>query len=624
MADCETFARGEPAAAPQSTAQARTLASRPAPGLRVGVSGHRNLPLADRTLLDETVGMILDAIAATMKTLASDRTLHRFYQQAEPVLRVISPLAAGADRVVAQQAIARQWLLATPLPFPQAEYEKDFPDSVEEFRDLLAHAKAIGELVELDGRRDAEGAAYFEAGHFVLRHCDLLLAVWDGLEAAGEGGTGEIVETAIRLGLPVIHIDSAAPHAVKLLFDSPEGERSLTIEEVVRLIVLPAWPVSSTGPTRTRHHHKAAGTYLWDEPESVHADGTEPLRYGLKSAPLTGLGAVFPLLQRCLAGADSAPVSTPELSQPVCATSQAAETYIAHFQRADALATHYANQHRSAFVLIYLLGSISLVAAFTAQFLRGRTYGRLAFDVCATCVELAALGVVLILVLMELRRRWRERWLDYRTLAEQFRQADLLATIGGSDPCGCMNLNSEIHPVRGWVPWFVAAVRRSVGIVGARYDAAYLAEIRDWAVRQRLRDQLAYNEATVRRNAKISQRLRSLSVGLFVLTILAAGAELCWPNTGGPGWLGWLAGVFPALGAASFGIRNQAEFEIVVHRSARLIGLLNMEKANIERLTGERLTSKSLRLAVQKSAHIMQDDARAWAEIFEVKESEVA
>jgi hypothetical protein len=48
-----------------------------------------------------------------------------------------------------------------------------------------------------------------------------------------------------------------------------------------------------------------------------------------------------------------------------------------------------------------------------------------------------------------------------------------------------------------------------------------------------------------------------------------------------------------------------------------------MEKANLERLTGDRLTSKSLRLAVQKSAHIMQDDARAWAEIFEVKESEV-
>jgi hypothetical protein len=625
MAEHESVAQGELGVTPGSRAKARVSVSHPALGLRLGVTGHRKLPVADMALLDKTVGKILDAIDATMITFANDRTLHRFYQKTKPVLRVISPLATGADRLVAHQAVARQWLLSVPLPFPQQEYENDFPESVDEFRSLLARAKAIGEVVELDGRREAEGAAYFEAGHFVLRHSDVLIAVWDGLEAAGEGGTGEIVETALRLGLPVIHIQSAAPHDVKLLFDPPhdEGERSLTIEEVVRLIVLPAWPAASKGLTHTRHHHKAAEAYLWNEPEGVCVDSDDPSRSGLKSTPSTWLGSVFPLLQRCLAGADAAPVATPELSRPASVASRAAETYVAHFQRADALATHYANKHRSAFVLIYLLGSISLVAAFTAQFLRKMTFGKLALDACATCVELVALSFVVILVLTELRRRWRERWLDYRTLAEQFRQADLLATIGGSEPCGCMNLNSEIHPMHGWVPWFVAAVKRSVGIVGARYDAAYLLEIRDWAVKQRLRDQLAYNEAAVRRNAKISKRLRWLSVGLFALTIVAAGAELWWPNTGGPRWLGWLAGVFPALAAASFGIRNQAEFEIVVHRSARLIGLLTMEKANLERLTGDRLTSKSLRLAVQKSAHIMQDDARAWAEIFEVKESEV-
>ncbi|WP_165106806.1 MULTISPECIES: DUF4231 domain-containing protein [unclassified Caballeronia] len=574
-------------------------------------------------LLDETIGKILDTIGATMNALANDPTLHRFYQQEKPVLRVISPLATGADRVVARQALARQWLLSAPLPFPQQEYEKDFTDSVDEFRSLLARAKAINEVVELDGRRDAEGAAYFEAGHFVLRHSDLIIAVWDGLEAAGEGGTGEIVETALRLGLPVVHIDSAAPHAVKLLLDPPlgEGDRSFTTEELVRLIVIPAWKVGSTAPTSTRHHHKAVATYLWDEPESVCADGPDLSWSGLKVTPLIWLGTVFPLLQRCLA--DASPATTPELNQPASAGSLAAQTYIAHFQRSDALATHYANIHRSAFVMIYLLGSISLVAAFTAQFLAGVPLGKLQLNVCATYIELAALGFVLVLVLAELRFRWRERWLDYRTLAEQFRQTDLLATIGGSEPCGCMNLNSEIHPTRGWVPWFVAAVKRSVGIVGARYDAAYLSEIRDWAVKQRLRDQLAYNEATAHRNAKISKCLRLVSVGLFALTILAAGAELCWPKTDDSGWLRWLAGVFPALGAASFGIRNQAEFEIVVHRSTRLIGLLAMEKANIERLSGDRLTSKSLRLAMQRSAQIMQDDSRAWAEIFEVKESEV-
>ncbi len=623
MAECEPVARGKESVTPGHMAKAWATAGRPRLGLRVGVTGHRNLPSADMTLLDETIGKILDAIGSTMATLASDRTLHRFYQEAKPVLRIISPLATGADRVVARQALARQWLLSAPLPFAQQEYEKDFVDSVDEFRSLLAHARAIDEVVELDGSREAEGAAYFEAGNFVLRHSDVLIAVWDGLEAAGEGGTGEIVETALRLGLPVIHIHSATPHAVKLRLDRPLGadERSFTTEALIRLIILPAWRAGSTSPTSTRHHHKAVSTYLWDESESARTDRRGLSWSDLKSMPLTWIGAVFPFLQRCLA--DAPPVCTPELNQPASAASQAAQTYAAHFQKADALATRYANVHRSAFVMIYILGSISLVAAFTAQFLRGATIGKLELGLCATCFELAALGLVLVLVLAESQFRWRERWLDYRTLAEQFREADLLATIGGSEPCGCMNLNSEIHPMRGWVPWFVAAVRRSVGIVGARYDAAYLLQIRDWAAGQRLRDQLAYNEATVHRNAKISKSLRLLSVGLFALTILAAGAELHWSNTGGPRWLGWLAGVFPALGAASFGIRNQAEFEIVAHRSARLIGLLAMEQANIERLAGDKLTSKSLRLAIHKSANIMQVDSRAWAEIFEVKVSEV-
>ncbi|HZZ11746.1 MAG TPA: hypothetical protein VFE79_13745 [Paraburkholderia sp.] len=630
MAELELAARSE---SPVTHGTRRVIAGCPPPGLRVGVTGHRALRAQDAALLDATVGEILESIGTTMRMLAADPTLHRLYQQGEPVLRIISPLASGADRVVARQGIARRWLLSVPLPFSQQEYEKDFADSVDEFRDLLAQAKMIGEVVELDGRREAEGAAYFEAGHFVLRHSDLLIAVWDGHEASGEGGTGEIVEAAIRMGLPVIHINPAASHSVTLRFDEACGEdtRNLTTEELVRLIMVPAWQEKSDDPTSTRLHHRAVATYLRHEPESTEADDSGHSGARLKPGFLTRFGRVFPLMKHWLGGAS--PVSASESRPPASAGSLAASTYFAHFERADALATYYANVHRSAFVLIYFLGSLSLMAAFLAQFFRVPKWEELHLDVCFISIEFVALLLVPALVMAESRYRWRERWLDYRTLAEQFRQADLLATIGGSEPCGCMNLNSEFHPRHGWVPWFVSAVRRSVGIVGARYDAAYLSEIRDWAINQRLHDQLAYNEATVRRNAMVSKQLRRFSVWLFGLTLAVTFAELLlhlpvsWPggveSVSSSGLAGLLAGIFPALGAASFGIRNQAEFEIVVHRSARLMGLLATEKANLERLTGNRLTSQALRRAVQRSATIMQDDSRAWAEIFEVKESEV-
>ena len=39
---------------------------------------------------------------------------------------LLSPLAGG-DRLVAKAALNRNWRLAAPLPFPQTDYERDFP-----------------------------------------------------------------------------------------------------------------------------------------------------------------------------------------------------------------------------------------------------------------------------------------------------------------------------------------------------------------------------------------------------------------------------------------------------------------------------------------------------------------
>jgi len=283
------------------------------------------------------------------------------------------------------------------------------------------------------------------------------------------------------------------------------------------------------------------------------------------------------------------------------------------------LATHYANLHRSAFVLIYLLGAASLLAAFTAQLLSA--YARAAH--AAVWVEAGALGLILLLFYAERHYRWRERWLDYRSLAEMLRQSDLLALIGGAPLTGCLDRLSEMHPARGWVPWLVGAITRSVGIVGAHYDAAYLAELRDYAADTRLADQIAYHERTTARNARINQTLRRLSNGLFGLTLVAIAVELAGVHTGALAWPAWFGGVLPALSAASFGIRSQAEFEIVVHRSARLQERLSWERGRIARLAGERLSSATLGRAILQGARIMQTDTTEWAAIFELKDTEV-
>ena len=53
--------------------------------------------------------------------------------------------------------------------------------------------------------------AYESVGRFVVRHSDLLIAIWDGdHEGGGRGGTAEIVRYAASVGVPVCWI-----HATK-------------------------------------------------------------------------------------------------------------------------------------------------------------------------------------------------------------------------------------------------------------------------------------------------------------------------------------------------------------------------------------------------------------------------
>src|SRR5258708_7819249 len=143
---------------------------RPRLVVRVGITGHRKLPNADFEKLDKALGEILDVISDKVRTIHADPSARALYGEQPPILQFVSPLADGADRIAAKVAIGRGWRLACPLPFRQTAYETDFPETVSEFRELLAHAEQDGARVELDGFYDDEGRrneGYLEVGHFV-------------------------------------------------------------------------------------------------------------------------------------------------------------------------------------------------------------------------------------------------------------------------------------------------------------------------------------------------------------------------------------------------------------------------------------------------------------------------
>ncbi len=158
------------------------------PQTRIGVTGHRFL--AEVTKLRAAV----------------EDTLSRI-ENAFPGRRivVVSPLAEGADRLVARAVLQRKGAsLIVPLPLPVDDYMQDFEsaESKAEFRSLLDCAAEVMQLPATPTRNEA----YKQVGLYVLDNSDVLIAVYDGQPAQGRGGTADIVAQALKRGMPVLHV----------------------------------------------------------------------------------------------------------------------------------------------------------------------------------------------------------------------------------------------------------------------------------------------------------------------------------------------------------------------------------------------------------------------------------
>ncbi len=186
----------------------------PVPGLKamglpplaplvVGVTGHRDLRDQDRGRLRGLVGRELDRLLAGAS--------------ATPLM-ILSPLADGADRLVAREGLDRGARLTVLLPMDQRSYEEDFEteESLLEFRELLGKAETVVTLPPAEGR--SRQYAYALVGACVARHSQVLLALWDGLPAGGTGGTAQIVDFELSGRLE----ETALQHAFQQL-DDPFG-----------------------------------------------------------------------------------------------------------------------------------------------------------------------------------------------------------------------------------------------------------------------------------------------------------------------------------------------------------------------------------------------------------------
>jgi len=156
--------------------------------LSIGVTGHRDLIAAEEPALREQVRAFFQQLSDDFPDLQ---------------LQLLTPLAEGADRLVTGVAHEMGVPFTAVLPMSQEIYEKDFDEeeSLILFRQQLDAAQSVISLPPYNGidptyieshgpMRDQQ---YVQAGVFISNHCQVLLTLWDGLEAQHEGGTADVL-----------------------------------------------------------------------------------------------------------------------------------------------------------------------------------------------------------------------------------------------------------------------------------------------------------------------------------------------------------------------------------------------------------------------------------------------
>jgi hypothetical protein len=554
----------------------------------VGVTGHRSERLAD-AVDAELRAQIRDVLRNVRRDALEIANGGFFGYAGDPQLRVISPLAEGADRIVAEEALGLGFELQCPLPFPIEEYKRDFAteESRQQFDALLARASAVMILNGHDQASVRKEIAYERVGRMVIRQCDILIAVWDGGEPVRRGGTAQIAREAIADDIPVVRIPVVPPHNPEVIdVQAPSTDPPYeTLRRALDRLLLPP------PPTETAKRYFGPPPVLAPPPLYrwlVSLTGGRPREDVVESVP-AALDTALP----------------------------------AELEWAGALADHYAAAYRSGFVANYLLGAVAVLMALL---------GFLPSNGWARWTELIVIAAIITITVWGRRSAWHERWLHYRLLVEQLRQMRFLHPLGRVTPSFRVPAHlADVDPRRLWVSWlFRARVRErgmATGDLGGRNG-----ERQRTALRREIDGQAAYHGRLALRFQAVARRLHAAGLFLFGLTLLICLAHLFehpvhewmadlglrWPGVASIGyWSTALAAFLPALGAALKGIESQGEFARLARRSLGMAAALTTAATRLP--SADDPEADDVADIAESVAAIMTDEVLDWQALFRGK-----
>ncbi len=635
--------------------------------LNIGISGHRpnKLNARQQALVAQKfralAGQITDAVQDILQLQSN-----QFYSGAQPLLRIVTGLADGADRLAVANMPAG-WTYEAILPMPRNEYARDFKakgksDLTSDFGALLAGASSVTELPlqpDLDADTANGRAAYYGAhGDFLIRQIEILVTIWDGGKAEGQGGTAEVVEKAIALGLPVIWIDLEAgvkPHLVTQAQPEEGGRKVIELgarelSTLLHKILAPPKPAAS---------HKEHG------PDHHSVEQAKPSLSKTPWPKTSYLAFAYPLLRRiCGAGRMTWPIRygspaqhmnswAPFFGAVTTADEQLSrnltESLLPRSIWADALAWYYGQIYRSAYVSVFILASISVPIGLCYLFFLSSP---LVLDIKAAFVviELLIISTIVVVVRRGIRDDWHGQWLQTRKLSELLRLGRNIAYVGASRsfisaPTGGQ---SEDFP-----DWYVRATFREAALPDAVFDENYLRVVLAGLNNTEIAEQRAYHRGNAANLSKIHHVLHHLgdlsfmaTIGFLLLYLLAWGIDSVaasffssseksaetGPETGGDWFHETLefvikpivsiaAAGLPALGAALTGIREQGDFEGFAERSKATERQLSVIEAKIKSLLDGRgkISLRNAQDILLTATQIMAKDVSAWHEQYSSK-----
>lgn len=563
---------------------------RPRLAVRIGVTGHRpgKLAEADMPLLRQQVSQVVARVREIAHDIAADRT--NGYSDELPLLRVVSALAEGSDRIVALVARAAGFELQVLLPYSAASYASEFVDSRSraEFQELLAAATAV---YTLDGT-PREGEAYERVGYAVLEQSDVLIAIWDGNDAAGRGGTAHIVHRAAEHGIPVVWVGARAPHDTRLLHSDGDELIAADIDGLTSRLTTLLQPPSGHAVADLRERYFAERAVRGRMGRLYGAvtrlvSWTKPLWPRL--LPSDYVAATRDAWQRLWTGI------------PQSVTGPLERALVVPYAWADQLATYYANRHRTAFTWIYALTFFAVVVAFGKE--HDVPDHRLYWVVGYVVLLFSLIGLWLI----GRRKLWHERWLDYRSLAEQLRHLVILFPIGYGRPVLSVPVHAAAFDPRAtWVQWYVRGIASQTGLTTTALDARYLDAYRR-LLRAELREQVEYHATLAARSRSVQRRLDRLVLALvfsgLAASVIGFAAAERWDLTP-------LTVLLPALAGAVYGFLGEGEFRAIARRSEGIQAGLQALVARLDRLRAP--SSRSLVRAAETAVDMMGGELIDW------------